>query len=325
MKHRFIAWTLCSLIGLSAAVNAASAQDYPTKPIRMVTAYSGGGEAVIRMVAEKLSAILKQPVIVEPIPAAAGVQAAGVVARAAPDGYTLLAANSTTHIIKPLTLKSISYDPVKDFSPITILNEPTLALAVRADLGITDVTGLIERSKKTRTILGAAGFGGTSHVSMLALNKATGAKLEFVPFKDDGSLSLGLLSGDIDAAIGIGTTLSQLLQREDNAKKIRIIGVFNRTERPGFDNVKTVAEQVPGFKELVVFSAFWGPAGLPSNIVARLNAAISEAARDPIVSDRMRAMGSIVNPGTPEQLGNAVSSELANVGALLKEAGIQPE
>lgn len=325
MKHRFIALALGSLVGLSASMNMAAAQDYPTKPIRMVTAYTGGGEAVIRMVAEKLSTILKQPVIVEPIPAAAGVQAAGIVARAAPDGYTLLAGNSTTHIIKPLTLKSISYDPIKDFSPITILNEPTLALAVKADLGVTDVPGLIERSKKTRTILGAAGFGGTSHISMLALNKGTGSKLEFVPFKDDGSMALGLLSGDIDAAIGIGTTMSQLLQREDNAKKIRIIGVFNRTERPGFDNVKTVAEQVPGFKELVVFSAFFGPAGLPPQIVARLNAAITEAARDPVVSDRMRAMGSIANPGTPEQLSNAISSEMTQIGALLKEAGIQPE
>ena len=325
MKHRFVALTLWSFIGLSSAMNTASAQDYPTRPIRMVTAYTGGGEAVIRMIAEKLSAILKQPVVVEPIPAAAGVQAAAVVARAAPDGYTLLAANSTTHIIKPLTLKSISYDPIKDFTPISTLNEPTLALAVRADLGITDVSGLIERSKKTRTILGASGFGGTSHVSMLALNKATGGKLEFVPFKDDGSMSLGLLSGDIDAAIGIGTTLSQLLQREDNAKKIRIIGVFNRTERPGFDNVKTVAEQVPGFKELVVFSAFWGPAGLPRDIVERLNAAIGEAARDQIVSDRMRAMGSIANPGTPDQLNSTISAELVKVGGLLKEAGIEPE
>lgn len=326
MKYRFVAFTICSLVlGVSAATGTASGQDYPTKPIRLVTAFAGGGDLIVRMIADKMSGALKQPVVVEPIPAASGAQAAGIVARAAPDGYTLLAGSSTTHIVKPLTLKSISYDPVKDFSPVTILYEPTLVLAVKADLGISDVPGLIERSKKTRTLLGATGAGGNSHISMLALNKAGGGALQLVPYKDDGSLVLGLLSGDIDATIVTGSAISRILHDPGNAEKIRVIGLLSDGPRPGFDNVKTVAEQVPGFKELGIFAAIWGPAGLPRDIVARLNAVIRESLQDPTIRDRMLSMGSMVNPGTPEQLGNLVSSELSKVGSLLKQAGIEPE
>lgn len=326
MKRQFAAFTICSLVlAVPAFVSPASAQDYPTKPIRLVTAYTGGGEVIARLIADKLGGVLKQPVVVEPIPAASGVQAAGIVARAAPDGYTLLAGSSTTHVIKPLTLKSIPYDPVKDFSPITLTTDPTLVLAVRADLGIADAAGLVERSKKTRTLVGVTGAGGTAHVSMLALNKASGASLEHVPYKDDGRLVLGLLGGDVDAAITVGSTVASVLQDPANSKKIRVVGVFNSGPRPGFDNVKPVAEQVPGFKELEIFSAVWGPAGLPPAVVARLNKAINEVLQDPAVRERIVSMGNLANPGTPEQLGSLVSNALPRIGALLKQAGIEPE
>lgn len=326
MRYRFIALTVGALVcAVAAPAHKSSAQDYPTKPIRMVTAFAGGGDVIIRMLAEKMSAALKQQVIVEPIPAASGSQAAGIVARAAPDGYTLLAGNSTTHIVKPLTLKGISYDPVKDFSPITMLYEPTLVIAVKADLGITDVAALVERSKKTRTLLGATGAGGNSHLMMLALNKATGSALQVVPYKDDSSLMLGLLSGDIDSTIVIGSAASRVLQDPENAKKIRVIGTFSSGPRPGFDNVRTVAEQVPGFTALPIFAAIWGPAGLPPDMVKRLNAVINEAMQDQVIRDRLTTLGSVLNVGTPEQLGNTVSTELPKVGALLKQAGIEPE
>ena len=317
---------LC-LAALSFAVvpAAASAEDYPTKPIRIITSYGGGGEAIARLLGEKIGSTLKQPVVVEPMPAAAGVQAARTVARAAPDGYTLLAGSSITHILKPLTLKAISYDPVRDFTPLTFLYESTTVMAVRADLGITDVPALLERSKNTRTLMGASGVGTMAHVYMVSLNKTTGGALELVPFKDEGSLALNLLGGNVDAAIISGGTISRTLQSADNAQKIRVIGVFSRGPRPGFESVKAVSEQVPGFQTVSVFAALWGPAGMPREIVMRLNAAIREALQDPVIRERMLAMGVIASPGSPEQLDATIRDGLPKVSALLKEAGIEPE
>lgn len=327
MKRLFTGLMLCFFaLGFAASATPASAQDYPNKPIRLVVGFAGGGgEAIVRMLAEKVSATLKQPIIVEPISAASGVQAAGIVARAAPDGYTLLAGNSVSHIIKPLTLKSISYDPIRDFTPIAFLSVPTLVLAVRADLGISDVPSFLERSKKTRTLVGVPGVGSTGHVYMLALNKAAAGALEAVPYKDDSSLMLGLLGGNIESAIAVGSTINRVLEGTDNASKIRIVGLFNSGPRPGFEGVKTVTEQLQGFRELTAFSAFWGPAGLPQNIALRLNAAITEALQDPIIRDRMLALGAVAMSGPPDKLGNTIKEELPRFGALLKEAGIEPE
>ena len=326
MKHRLVASAICSIVvGFSAPMSTASGQGYPTKPIRMVTAFSGGSEIVIRMIADKMSGVLGQSVVVEPMSAASGVLAAGVVARAAPDGYTLLVGNSTTHVLKPVTLKAVSYDPVKDFSPITNLTVPTFVLGVRADLGIADVPSLLERSKKTRTLLGGNGVGATAHVSMLALNKTGGGSLQFVPYKDDGGSVLALLSGDIEAAITVGSAMTRVLQDEVNAKKIRVIGLFNNGPRPSFENVRTVAEQVPGFRELNSFTGVWGPAGMPPDIVARLNKVIGEVAQEAATRERVITMGSMAVTSTPEQLGNTVRDELPKVRALLKKAGIEPE
>ena len=313
-------------LGLLASATLASAQEYPSKPIRMVVGFAGGGgEAIVRMLAERMSTALKQPIVVEPIPAGSGVQAAGIVARAAPDGYTLLAGNSTSHIIKPLTLKAISYDPIKDFTPIAFLSEPTLVLAVRADLDINDVPAFVERSKKSRTLVGVPGVGSTGHVYMLALNKATGSAFAAVPYKDDSSLMLGLLGGNVDAAIAVGATINRVLQGTENADKIRVVGLFNSGPRPGFEGVRTVAEQIPGFKGLTAFSAFWGPAGLPPNIALRLNGVIGEALQDPTIRDRMLALGAVAISGPPDKLGNTIKEEMPRFGALLKEAGIEPE
>lgn len=160
---------------------------------------------------------------------------------------------------------------------------------------------------------------------MLALNKATGSAFQLVPYKDDASLMLGLLTGDIDSTIVIGSAASRVLQDPENAKKIRVIGTFSSGARPGFDNVQTVSSQVPGFKELPIFAAIWGPANLPPDMVKRLNAVIHEAFQDQTIRDRLTTLGSVPNLGTPEHLGNVVSTELPKVGALLKQAGIEPE
>lgn len=298
------------------------AQEFPSRSIRIVSSVGGGSEIVVRMIAERMSVTLGQPIVVDPQSAAAGVMAANTVVRAPPDGYTLLMGTSNTHIYRPLTLKSILYDPVKDFTPISMLTQPTFVLVVNADLDIHDVPGFIAYARKTgKLLIGTPGVGGTAHTLLLALHSHANFPYTSVPYKDDMAPVMGILAGELQAAVTTGSAAG----RQMSSNRLRAIGVFHDARRPGFEEVKTISEQLPGFRNLSGFGGMFGPAGMPPAVIARLNAAVVEALRYPELREKILMFGSVPWPTTPEETAAVIRDELPRARALLKEANIEPE
>jgi tripartite-type tricarboxylate transporter receptor subunit TctC len=301
----------------------AAGQAYPVKPIRAVLALGGGGEALARLVGQKMSESMGQPVLIDAQPAAAGSIAASAVARAAPDGYTILYAATNSQIYRPFLAKNITYDPVKDFTPITMLSEAVLVVAVPPASPIRTMKDLVEQARKdpAKVFYGTSGVGTTHHLSAELLQIVGKIKMSHVPYKDPNQVATELIAGRIPVGWGIFGTMYQ----HHTAGKLRIIAI-NNTKRYGrTPDIATVGEQVPGYEPPPGWNGWFGPAGLPRPVVQRLNAEINKAVTAPDLRDKIDALGFIPTPSTPEQLAEAVKLGMQRTGKLLKAARIEPE
>lgn len=306
-----------------AMTSAAFAQAYPTKPITVVTAFGGGGEQLVRVLAAKMSEHLGHPIVIVPEPAAAGVIAATRVARAEPDGYTLLAGNTGAMVLRPLGLKSIGYNPTRDFTPISQATAPVLVLAVGSALPIRNMKELAEYTKKNpgNNFIGVSGVGSSADLSVMMLRDLGMREIQSASYKDDNQPLIDAVGGRVLGVVGAGSSVKRFVQ----AGTMRVIGVLADDRQVGWEDVPTVSEQIPAFKPLRPFMGFFGPAGLPAPVVQRLNDAITRTLADPGVRTAVAGFGSNPRSSTPDQLGQLVSSEYVRTGELLKQAGIKPE
>jgi tripartite-type tricarboxylate transporter receptor subunit TctC len=314
-----------ALLPLLAAPLLAIAQPYPSKPIRLVVPYPPGGstDLLARSVAQKVGDSLQQQVIVENRGGGGGTLGSGVVARSAPDGYTLLLGTNATHTLAMFFIKGLQYDPVKDFTPLTAAVVVPIALAVHTSVPANNAKEFVEyaRQNPTKVSFGSSGTGSPHHLSGELLNQVAGINMVHVPYKGAGPSMQDLVGGQIPAVF---TTLSTALPQARNGK-IKIIGVVEPKRQPSAPEVPTIGESVPGYAMPVSWLGFFGPAGLPADIAQRLNREFVRALNDPETRARLEKGGMPVLATTIDEFHAMIRNDIEAFRRTTTTAGIKPE
>jgi len=311
---------------LAAAVSgaAAQAQDaYPSKPVRIVVSFAAGGptDQVARIVSAKLTEVMGQTFLVENKTGAGGNIGADVVAKAPPDGYTLLMATVSTHAINPGLYKSMPYDPVKDFAPVMQVGVTPCVLAVNPSLPVTDVKGLVELLKANpgKYSYGSSGMGSILHLCGEQFKTAAGGlQMVHVPYRGSAPMMADLVGGQIAVAFdALPTVLPQV-----QAGKIRALGGAMATRARAMPDLPTLQEQGIAGYECYTWNAILAPARTPAPIIAALSGAMRKALTDPVILQRLEGAGVDPTPdSTPEKLGEFIRAELAKWAPIIKASG----
>ena len=311
-------------MSVSAMAVPAMAQEFPSRPITIVSAQAPGGasDLVSRAVMERLQAALGQPIVIDNRPGAGGNTGAASVARAAPDGHTLMIGTDAMMTSNVHLYKSMPFDPVKDFAPITNAGANIIVLAAHMQLPVNSVAELIAYAKANpgKVQFGSSGVASPHHLSGELLKQKTGIDIIHVPYRG-GALSANDLAGGHIATAFLSYSAAAPLVA---AGKIKVLGVVEKTRYAAIPNVPTVGETVPGF-EMSSWLGFFAPAGTPQPVIARLNAELVKILQVDSVKERLGSMGLAVVAGRPEQLAETVRNGIAVRGALVKAANIQPE
>ncbi|MEC4721289.1 tripartite tricarboxylate transporter substrate binding protein [Noviherbaspirillum sp. CPCC 100848] len=310
-------------IGLLIAAGSASAQNYPSGPITLVVPFAAGSgtDGVARVVAQKLGERLRQTIVVENKPGASAQIAAVHVAGAKPDGYTLMMTTNTSHSANPSLFKSLRYDPVKDFTPITLVGELPFAIVVNPKLPVRTLKEFIDYAKANPGKLSYGTPNSTSLVATETIKRLADIKLLQVPYKSSPQAMTDLIGGQIDFyVVDFGSGMSML-----KTDKVKTLAVTTAAPSKLLPNVPPVAQTVPGF-DLTSWNGILGPAGLPKPIVERLNSEILAVLADKEVQDKLSTQGFQVGPSaTPQEFAKYVVAQRDHWSALIKQAGIQPE
>jgi tripartite-type tricarboxylate transporter receptor subunit TctC len=317
----------CLCIAALAALGAEAvpAQTYPSKPVRIVVAQAPGAQSDIftRMLGQKLGESLGQPVVSDPRPGAGGMVGAEVAARAAPDGYTLLMATNSTHSSNPALYSKLPYDPVRDFAPITLTLVTPYVLTVHPSLPVTTLKELIAfaKSRPAQLNYASAGNGSTHHLCGELLKSMTGINIVHVPYKGGPPATAAVLSGETAMHFSSVSALHTHIR----SGRMKALGVTAAKRSALLSDVPTMAEGgLAGF-EMSSWFALLAPAGTPRAIITRLNAETIKALNAPDLRSTVTATGAEIMPGTPEQLGDHIKSEIARIGKIAKAAGIRAE
>ena len=315
--------TACLLAMLAALALApvVQAQDYPTRPIKIIQGFAPGGNAdsIARLLGQEMSRSLGQPVIVETKAGAGGNIAAEAVARAAPDGYTLLLAVGG-HTVSGALYQTLGYKSVEGFEWISTATVFPFVLSVRSDSPQQNVAELLAaaRAKPDGVSYGSAGIGSTQHLTGALLASVTGTQLLHVPYKGDAGALTAVLAGDVNFVSAPGTaTLPHV-----RGGRLKAIAVSGATRWPGLPDVPTVQEAgVPGF-DVSSWAGLATTAGTPRAIVERLNAEVLKALQVPEVRARLEGFGGEVRGSTPEEMRQRIASEVQRWSKVIAEAGI---
>jgi tripartite-type tricarboxylate transporter receptor subunit TctC len=320
MKRLAVAAAI-ALALLALHANGASAQTYPNKPIRIIVPFVAGGavDTLARMMGAKLSESLGQPVIVENRPGAGGNVAADAVAKSPPDGYTILQ-NTNGQAISPAIYRSLPFDVVKDFVPVTQLVASQLVLAGSPKLAATSVQELIALAKAKPGSLnyGMTGVGNPLHLTMEMFKTMAGIDIQPVPYKGDAAIFPALITGEIQVAIvPMATTLPQVA-----AGTLRALAVAGAKRAAALPDVPTVAESgLVGF-ESSSWQGWFVPAGTPREIVAIIQRSAKAALAAPDVLERLRATGNEAVGSAPEEFEQRFKTDLAKFAKIVREAHI---
>src|SRR5262245_27423843 len=298
----------------------APAQDYPRKPVRMIIPYPPGGPTDIlgRIVAQNLTEKLGQQVVVENKPGASGMIGADLVAKAPPDGYTLLA-NASIHVINPSLYKNPSYDAIKDFTPVSLIAEVPLVLVVAPELPVKSVKDLIALAKSSSGKLNFASSGNAAapHLAGEAFKIATGVDMQHVPYKGSGPALTDLMGGQVQLMFdSLPSSISHV-----KSGKLRAIAVTTAKRSSALPSVPTIAESgVPGF-DISTWYGIWAPAGTPKEIVGKLSGEIAKIVKVPDVRERLAGLGAEPVGNSPDEFAAYCRSELAKWAKIVKASG----
>ena len=319
---RLIRWLAVTLL---AAPCAAYAQDYPAKPVRLVVPYAAGGgvDTVARGLAQDLGEALRQSVIVDNRPGANSVIGTEHVARAAADGYTLLATVGS-HYAMPFLARNVPYDPVRDFTPVSILGKAPQSLLVNASVPAKTVAELIDYVKKNpgRVSFATSGAGTSQHLGGELLNILAGLDMVHVPYKGGGPAMNDLLGGQVPVALLL---MSNALPHA-RAGKIRILAVIESTRARAAADVPTVAEAgVPGFAVPDTWIGILGPARVPAPVVSRLNTELARVVELPAARARLEAAGFEVGLVQAAEFARSAAPTTEAYRRITADAKIKPE
>jgi tripartite-type tricarboxylate transporter receptor subunit TctC len=308
---------------LCALTNIATAQTYPSKPVRMVVTYPSGGapDILARIFSEKSA--LSQPVVVDNKPGAGGNIGAEIVAKAPNDGYTLVMGTVNTHSINGALYAKMPYDMVRDFAPVSLIASTPNLLVVNNNLPVKNVQELIAYAKAhpDKLAFGSPGIGSSIHISGELMKTMTGISMTHVPYKGRQFAIPDLLGGQIQLMFD-NMPSSLPLAREG---KLRALGQTGPKRSPAAPDVPTIAEQgVPGF-EVTSWFAIFAPAGTSKDTIARLNAEAQRLYRLPDVQEKLRTLGLDAVLSSPEELGRVQLAEVAKWARVVKESGAKAE
>jgi tripartite-type tricarboxylate transporter receptor subunit TctC len=313
--------TICFMLATLTVV----AQEYPTRPIRMIVPFAPGGATDIpaRLVAPKLGEALGQPVVIENRPGAGGIIGIDAAAKSAPDGYTLLMATNGEMVMNPSIYPKLPYDPFNDFTPISIMIESPMLLVVSASSPFNSLGDIIAaaKAKPGSVTYSTAGTGSTSHVLTEMLALQAGIKLLHVPYKGGAPASAAVASGEVGMALlNLGSALNFV-----KGGKAKALAVTSASRQTAFPDWPTTAEAgAPGFAE-AIWVGMAAPAGVRREIVERISAEVAKALHSPDVRDRLVQLGNQPLGTTPDEAAARIKRELPRYSAAIKQANIRPE
>jgi tripartite-type tricarboxylate transporter receptor subunit TctC len=308
---------------LLALAQTVAAQAFPAKPMRLIAPFAPGGalDLIARGLSAKLAESLGQPVLVENRAGASGALGSEAVARSAPDGYTLLLGATTTHGVNPALNPNLPYDPVKDFTPVSLVATIPHALVVSASLPVNSVQEFVKYAKAGHALnYGSAGNGSPHHLAAELFKSMSGIQAVHVPYKGSGPALADLMGGQIQF-ISVELTAAE---PHIKAGKLKALATATAERVPGM-SLPTVGEAgYPGF-EVTSWYAIFGPAGMSVEVTRKLSAEIAKAVNDTDLRERLKGLGTTPIGSTPEVLAAHVRAELARWSQVVKTAGIKPE
>jgi tripartite-type tricarboxylate transporter receptor subunit TctC len=318
VRHYFFLFV--ALVGLAPL---AIAQNYPSKPIRLIAPFAPGGalDLIARGVGAKLSESLGQPVVVENKAGASGAIGSELVAKSAPDGYTLLLGATTTHGINPaFNPKSLPYDAVKDFTPVSLVATIPHALIVNPKLGVNSVKDLVQLGKQRSLNFGSAGNGSPHHLAAELFKSLSGIQAVHVPYKGSGPALADLMAGNIDF-ISVEYTAAEPYVKNG---KLKALALATAKRVPGID-LPTVAEAgYPGF-EVTSWYAIFGPAGMPEAVTSKLASEIHRAVTATDLRERLQGLGTTPIGSSSEELAAFQRADIDRWTKVVKTANLKPE
>jgi len=311
--------------GMVAATGSAGAEDWPTRPVTMVIPFAAGGpqDTIGRVVAQRMSEVLGQQVVIENVGGAGGMTGSKRVADAAPDGYTFVLGSVGTHAQNQTLYKKPAYHADTDFTPVAFIADTPIALIVRKDLPVNNLQEFIAYAKANQGKMqfGSAGAGSATHLGCVVLNSVIGVDITHVPYRGTGPAMQDLQGGRIDYLCEIINTAKPQI----DGGTVKGIAILTKERSPVLPNLPTAREQGVDNLEAYTWSAVFLPKGTPDPIVRKLNAAIVEAAKTPSVRERLQTMGAQVAPDdqlTPEYLRRFVKSEIEKWAVPIKASGV---
>jgi tripartite-type tricarboxylate transporter receptor subunit TctC len=311
---------------LMFAVTSAHAQTYPDRPIQLVVAYPPGGATDIigRFVAESLGELLGQRVFVENRGGASGMMGAGYVAKSAPDGYTLIIATATTHAVDPYLFKDvIPYDAIKDFTPISFVGYTPLVLVTHPSVPASSVQELIAyvKSKNGNISYADGGTGSVPHMAGELFSAMAGIKIQAVPYKGDAPATNDVVGGHLPYLFAHLPVALPLIK----SGRLKALGVTTSKRSDFAPDIPTIAEQgLPGY-EIVTWWGIFGPAGMPKDVIAKLNGALRDGLSRPETAKRFFTRGYVTSTNSPEEFAAFVGAENVKWGKIVVDTGMHPE
>jgi tripartite-type tricarboxylate transporter receptor subunit TctC len=316
------------LLALSFCFSAAAyAQSYPTKPVRLLVGFAAGGptDVIARILAQDMTQTLGQTVLVENKAGATSMIATQEVKRAAPDGYTLYMTTLTHSVNAVLHADKKPYDPIADFTPVTLVAHLPLVMVAKGDSPFTSAADVVKAAKEKpgEISYASSGNGGSAHLAGALVEALTGTKMLHVPFKGNAPALTEVMAGRISfmfyPMIGIADHVAQ--------KRLKVIGVSTEKRHPDYPGVPTMSESgFPGFEEYTQGLGVVGPAGLPAPVVSRLNSAIRAALVKPETKDKLNKLGAITEGGsTPAEFRAWLAKDLERWARVIKTAGVKAE
>ncbi len=301
----------------------AQAQDYPTRPVRLVIGYAAGGgnDIIMRVVAAKMAETFGQPILIDNRPGAQSIIAAEMVAKATPDGYTLLMGPSGPMTINPATYSKLPYAPLRDFAPISLIGQFPLVQVVAADLPVRSVKELIEYAKARPAKINYASSAGPFQMAAELFNQRTGTSFTHVPYKSSGESVKATMTGEVtmtitDPAPAVGAIKSG---------KVRALAVTAAARHASWPEVPTMAEAGVNDMIINIWTGVVAPAGTPAPIVKRLADEIARSVRAPDVRERLLGMGVDPVSTTPEEFRAIIAADITRWSAVAKSANIKSD
>jgi tripartite-type tricarboxylate transporter receptor subunit TctC len=302
----------------------ANSQSYPNKPIRIVIPFPPGNTTDImsRLIAPKMTERLGQPVIVENRPGASGMLGLDLVAKSAPDGYTIACVQGGNMVVLPHTSKSIPYDALKDFAPIAVTTTNYLAIVANPDAPFKSIGEMVAYAKANPGKLTVAtnGEGGFPHLAFEHLRTMAGIQYTHVPYKGSAAIATDIIGGQVQAGIDGITGMTPHIK----SGRLRILATTNKTRPALWPDTPVAAEDVPGYESGGWFG-YAATAATPREIVLRLNEEINRAIKSPEVTEKLIGLGLIIVTEPPEYFAALLKSDFEKYGKLVKDIGFQPQ